>query len=441
MSETNRIPNGPKGKWLPTLAIVKDPRRAFEKWKATYGDPFLVNALNGPIVVTGRPDLIREVFGADPSTFDTFATETITPVLGAGSMILMSGDTHKRERKLVMPMFHGERMRAYGNTMQEVALESVRANEGGTPFDTLPMMTEISLNIIVQTVFGSASSRVLQLRKLGLELVKKSNPLIFFSKKTHFRFLGISPWDRFLKAKAELYAGLDREIDAARDRNFDSDDILSMMGRAKYEDGTSITQANIRDELMTFLFAGHETSALAMTWAIYHLHRYPEQLDRLRNEVDSLPEGDPAGLVGLPFLKAVVQETLRIHPIVTEVLRLLAKPFQLGEYHLPAGMAIAPSAVMAHYDPTIYKDPDKFDPQRFIDRSYSPFEYMPFGGGHRRCIGAAFASYEMAIVIGTLIRKFEFELLEKGPVHSARRSVTLGPSKKIKVRIVRRRNE
>jgi cytochrome P450 len=228
---------------------------------------------------------------------------------------------------------------------------------------------------------------------------------------------------------------LDQVVEQRRSPDSQHDDILSMLCGATYEDGEPITREHIYSELMTFLFAGHETTALSLTWAIYHLHRNPGTLKSLRLELDALSELSPAQLAAAPYLKAVVQETLRIHPLVTETLRKLKAPLDLDGYILPPGIAVAPATVLAHHNPVTYPDPEVFRPERFIERSYSPFEYMPFGGGHRRCIGAAFASYEMAIVLGTLIQGYEIELVDSHPVVPKRRNVTIGPSTAVPIRV------
>jgi cytochrome P450 len=266
-------------------------------------------------------------------------------------------------------------------------------------------------------------------------MVAAANPLLFFSKRAHISFLGLSPIDRWNKAKDKLYALFDRAIEARQRTGDTREDILALLCQAKYDDGQPISREQIYSELMTFLFAGHETTALSMTWAIYHLHVNPTTLGRLREELDTLPDEQPDTLAAAPYLKAVVQETLRIHPIVTETLRKLNAPLELGEFTIPTGMAVAAASVLAHRNAEVYPEPDIFRPERFLDRSYSPFEYMPFGGGHRRCVGAAFAGYQMAIVLGTLLKRFEFQLLETKAVVPKRRSVTMGPSSPIPVRV------
>jgi len=299
------------------------------------------------------------------------------------------------------------------------------------------LMTDISLEVIVRTIFGGSDRELAsQLIDASRKVVASSSPLLFFSRKTHLPFFGLSPWDRWRKAKKNLFQLFDRVIEQRQQSKTLSDDILSMLCGATYEDGQSITRDHIYSELITFLFAGHETTALSLTWAIYHLHKNPLALSSLIDELDSLADNSPTSLSSAPYLKATIQETLRIHPIVTETLRKLKSPLQLGEYRLPVGMGIAPATVLAHHNAATYTEPELFRPERFIERSYSPFEYMPFGGGHRRCIGAAFASYEMAIVLGTILKRYTLELIDSKPVVPKRRNVTIGPSSGVPIRVV-----
>ncbi len=217
---------------------VRDPRAAFRDWVAEFGDPLFVHALNGPLVLTGREDLIRTIFGADPEIYTLFASETLRPMLGSGSMILMEGSAHRRERKLIMPMFHGDRMKAYARSMQEVAIDELEKRIDKIPLMTLPMMTDISMGIIVRTIFGSHDhDRFEELRKAGREIIRRSHPLLFFSKKMHFHLLGYSPWDRFVQARRSINAAMDSEIERRSSNREEGEDILAMLMGATYEDG------------------------------------------------------------------------------------------------------------------------------------------------------------------------------------------------------------
>ncbi len=352
-------------------------------------------------------------------------------------MLLLAGAEHRRERKLVMPMFHGDRMRAYAAIMQQAAVDFIEAQPSGKPFNMLDVTTQISLRVIVRAIFGGEDAEpIRELTRLSEETIRRTAPILLFSTHSHFRFLGLSPWDRFTKAQRALQSAFDAEVQRRRDVPRQREDILTMLLQSQYDDGTEIDLTHARDELGTFLFAGHETSAIAMAWAMYHLHTNPQALSTLRHELSELNDPAPAELAQLPYLKAVVQETLRLNPVVTEVLRVLKEPMELDGYLLPAGTAVAPAAILAHYNEATFHDADAFQPERFLDRSYSSAEYFPFGGGHRRCAGAAFASYEMAIVLGTILSRYEFELLESKPVVPIRRNVTMGPSSGIRVRKV-----
>ena len=432
-----RLPPGPKGSWRPTLKLIRDPRAAMEAFIEKYGDPFLLNALNGPVVVTGREDLIRTIHGQDPSMYAPFATPTIIPMMGSGSMLILEGEMHRRERRLMTPMFHGDRMKAYGASMQQITVDQFEAHRARTNMTAMDLMTDISLETIVRTIFGGGDRDLaMKLMNASRRVVASSHPLLFFSRKTHISFCGLTPWDRLKAAKQELFQLLDQVIEDRKKSDSQHDDILSMLCAARYEDGQAITREHIYSELMTFLFAGHETTALSLAWAIYHLHRDQATLNKLRQELDALSDDSPAQLSAAPYLKATIQETLRINPIVTETLRKLKSPLALGEFLLPTGMAVAPATVIAHYNPNTYPDPDSFRPERFVERSYTPFEYMPFGGGHRRCIGAAFATYEMAMVLGTILKRFEIELVDTKPVVPKRRNITMGPSSQIPIRVI-----
>lgn len=438
MSSKAKLPKGPSGRIWPTLQLMRDPKGTFEKWRSKYGDPFFIHALNGPIVLTGREDLIREIYSVPPEHFGVFAEPVIKGLLGSGSIFAMADSAHRRERRLLMPMFHGDRMRSYGQSMQRIARTYLESHLALGRVDILPLMTRISFQVIVENIFGGTStSEVTDLINASTQMVKSMHPILFFTPKSHRSFLGLSPWSRFLPARKRLFQLMDQVIETRRNSVETHDDILSLLCQATYEDGSPITADHIRDELITFLFAGHETTALSLAWAMYYLHRNPQTLERLRVELTGLGS-DPHALGTAPFLKACIQETLRLNPIVTETLRTLTQPLDLGEYHLPAGHTLAIATVLAHYNPDHFPEPTKFIPERFFDRSYSPFVYMPFGGGHRRCLGAAFASFEMAMVLAVFANEFQFELLEKREVTSVRRNVTMGPSTPISMRVKRR---
>ena len=233
------LPPGPKGSWSPTLKFIRSPRQMLEKWRAEFGDPFFLHALNGPIVLTGREDLIREIFGTDPDLFDQFAIQTILPVMGSGSIFSMVGSQHRRERKLVMPMFHGDRMRSYGRNMCDLTAEKTRRSLSSGRIETLPLMTDISFGVIVQNIIGGTEQNELDaLVAASRKVIETIRPTLLFTRKTHISFLGLTPWDRFCRAKNELYAQIDRIIDGRQSSSQQHDDILSLLVRLPTRTGS-----------------------------------------------------------------------------------------------------------------------------------------------------------------------------------------------------------
>ena len=431
-----RLPLGPTGKVLPTLRFMRDNLGTLRRWVAEFGDPVFVNALNGPLIVTGRPDLIETIFSADPANYETFAKDTLTPILGEGSMLQLDGQSHRRERKLIMPMFHGQRMKSYVDSMQRIAMRSFDKYADSGTVSMLDITTAISLDVIVEVILGAEDEEaVAALVKQSAAVMQYTSPLFFFSRKTQIRFFGLGPWDRFEKASRALRETLTQEVQKRKEGGEGREDILALLVESRYEDGSEMDLEHLLDELGTFLFAGHETSAIAMAWAVYYLLNNPDAQEKLVEELDANADKAPAEIARLPWLNAVVSESLRLNPIVGDVLRVLKEPVDLGEYRIPAGYALVPAIALAHYNETVFPDPESFDPSRFIDKRYSPGEYLPFGGGVRRCAGAAFALHEMAIVLGTLFSRYELELRETKPVVPKRRNITIGPSTGIRVEI------
>ena len=432
------LPDGPPGKLRSTWRVIRNPKDLFAKSVKRYGDPFLLTAMNGPVLVTGKPDFVEQIFRAPPETFNVFARDAMIPILGSGSLLLMEGTKHRAERKRVAPPLHGNCMRTYGQAMQSTAEAVISQIEVGTAFTGLQIGTDISLDVILKTILGADTDRLLgEFRTLTRKVLSRSWPILFFSPKTQLRFLGFSPMDRLRSAQRQLREQLRIELDRRGDQINHRDDLLSILARPT-EDSPAPDFEELADSVGTLMFAGHETTAVSIAWALYHLHRHPAWLNRLREELDASDQRAET-YAAMPLLKAIVQETLRLNPIVTEVLRIVREPFRLGSYDVPVGHGVAAASCLTHYDPEIYDAPDEFNPGRFLDRTYTPSQYYPFGGGVRRCVGAAFATYELAIVLGTILHSHEFELLDQQEVLPARRNITMGPSTGVRLRILRRR--
>lgn len=427
-----------------TFNVMRDHYRAYEDLFEAYGDTARLNALNGDIVATRNREYIKQIFAHNPLDYDPFAAATVEPLVGNGSLFTITGEAHRRERRLLMPCFHGDRMRAYGQLMHEAARDELRramasATGGGEQQVVMvyPVMNRVSMEVIIRAVFGVAEpAMVEEVREAVTQAMDALHPVFLFSKAMQRPFLGMGPYAKFRRrmdaAEAMVYKEMDRKQEGGAE---EGEDILSLLLMARDEDGQGLSRESIRDHLFTLLAAGHETTAIAMTWVIYHLLTHPEVLSRARAEVDeAFDRGDTIDEIAkLPYLTAIWKEALRIHPILPDVLRTLTAPMELGPYKIEAGKVVSVAISAVHHDPELYDEPEKFKPERFLERNYKPWEYMPFGGGHRRCVGAAFAGYEMGIVLATWLREVEMELREAGEVTPKRRSLTIAPSSPVKV--------
>jgi cytochrome P450 len=256
------------------------------------------------------------------------------------------------------------------------------------------------------------------------------------------RFGGIGPYARMLRVRDRvdtlIYDAIARR--RARAGEGGADDVLGLMLSARYDDGSAMSDSEIRDQLLTIVFAGHETSGIALAWAINWLERTPQVRDRLLAELASLGQDPtPAALAAAPYLEAVCHETLRLYPVVGEVVRLLRAPLALGAWTIPAGVPVAAGIALVHARADLYPEPEAFRPERFLDRRFAPHEYLPFGGGARRCIGAAFGLYEMKVVLGTLLARYRFTLAREGPERPVMRNLAMGPKGKVRVTAAPRR--
>jgi cytochrome P450 len=443
-SASNELPPGPKIALFQTARYARDPYGFLCAMQREYGDLITVPTLNGTLVVIGDPAHVQQVFSADPETFAPFGARSIEPLVGPNSVLLLQGARHRRERKLLVPPFHGARMRAYGETIRRAALAAMTTWSVGQPFVMQGSTQWISLEVIVRAVFGvEDAAHIEALRAAIIELVAATVPSLVFFPWLRRPWGGLSPYNRYARALQRVEALIYGEIADRRARPEEArEDILSLLLAARDEDGQGLRQEELRDELLTLLFAGHETTGIALAWANYWLHRHPGALDRLRAEVDALGDSpDPEVIARLPYLDAVCNETLRLHPIVPDVPRMLARPLELGGYRVAPPLGVDVATALVHRREALYPEPDLFRPERFLERRFTPFEFFPFGGGHRRCIGAAFATYELKIVLATFLRHAHLELAEPDAVKPARRNVVIGPATGVRMRLRERRSQ
>lgn len=423
------------------------PLSFMEKYAAEEGPIFrkaiAVGAAQPNIWFVSDPDALQTILSQDTTVFDApgEANGLLRPIVGDRSMILLSDQEHRRSRKLLMPPFHGERMRQYGDTIVAIARSAVDALGPNQRFIARQQMQDVTLQVILDVVFGlRPGDRQAQMKPLIaaiLDMVGSPlrSSLLFF--KQFQRPLG--PWRNFLRDRAALDELIYAEI---RDRRAqppgDDQDILSLLLSARDEDGNPMDDQELRDELITLLVAGHETTASAIAWAFYWIHQNEHIRTTLLAELDTLPpDPDPMDLFRLPYLTAICNETLRIYPIgMLTFPRRVRQPVRLANQTLEPGELVMGSIYLAHRNPNVFPNPTEFCPDRFLKRQYSPYEFLPFGGGSRRCLGLALAQYEMKLVLGTWLRHWTFELTEPGPVPPQRRGLTLGPKTGVRMRTV-----
>lgn len=431
-------------RWSPAVLLAAvNPDAYLRHRQRRDGDPFRVRFPGmGETLFTGRPDGAREIFRTPPALLGPPSPNPIEPLLGAGSLILLGGARHTRERKLMMPPFHGARMHAFGDVIERATITEVGRWEAGAVVRALPAAQRITLDVIIRAVFGvEDGARQQRYRSVIGELLRSLTPPLLLFPQTRRPFGGRGPWAKFLRLRADLDALLTEEIVARRGASGTEtadQDVLSLLMSATYDDGATLSDDDLLDELRTLLVAGHETTATAIAWALFHIHRSPEIRERLLAELRSQgPAPSPDILAGLPYLGAVCSESLRAHPVVPIVLRRVTEATALRGVDVQAGQTIGIAVPLLHSDPQAWPEPSRFIPDRFLDRSYSPFEYAPFGGGHRRCLGAALATYELRIIVGTIMGRATLALSPRDrrrrPPPSIPKNITTGPRREIRL--------
>ena len=408
---------------LQMAGWIVRPGAVMRRRHAAHGDVFRLQIEPGaPWVMVSGPEDVKTVFTLGPQDFSA-ATDILRPTLGAHSLLCLDGDEHLRQRRLLLPPFHGERMQRYREVMREATLEAIERMPVGEPFALRDHTQAITLDVIMRAVFGVTDGpEVERLRgPLSRMLTWFGGPVVLLAQATlgpgsplsrRSRRVAIDPVD------AEL-----RRIIAERRAQDDlegRDDILSLLLQARDEDGEPMSDDELRDELLTLLVAGHETTATGLAWAMERLTRHPAALERLTAEART---GDTA------YSDAVVKETLRLRPVVQLVPRRMRRDLELSTCTVPAGEKVVVSIYLAHHRPETYPEPDAFRPERFLgDPPSSAYAWIPFGGGIRRCIGAAFAQVEMEVVLHTLVANARFAPVGEAE-HAVRRAISLAPSR------------
>jgi len=428
------LPPGPRAPaTLQTIRLLARPVPFFESARRRYGEPFTARILRaGRLVFISDPPSIKALFGADRENIVAPGRNVVLgPLLGERSLLLLNGPEHLARRKLMLPPFHGERMRAYERVMEEATEREISRWPLNREFRIHPSMQAITLEVIMRAVFGVGEDHRDDLRQRLLAILAATrSPLAIGLTMPAVRSVGA--FRRVRRTIAETDEILAAEIAERRaDPSLASrEDILSLLVAARDENGEGMSDAELRDQLLTLLMAGHETTATALAWAFDLLFRHPEAMERLREEV----EGDEH-----EYLDAVAEETLRLRPVVPFVGRELRVPMELGGRQLPPGTVVMPSIYLTHTRADLYPEPYAFRPERFLTEPPETYSWIPFGGGTRRCIGAAFAQVEMRVVLRTVLRAVELRGGSDAPEAIVRRNVTLSPRGGTPVVVERRR--
>jgi cytochrome P450 len=417
-----KLPPGPRApRAVQTFAWWTRSVPLFERCRARYGKRFTLRLLQSPpFVHLSEPADVKEVFRAPPDVLHPGeGARLLEPVVGANSVILLDEGAHLSQRKLMLPAFHGERMEALTGLLEEVTGREVAGWPLSEPVQLHPRLQALTLEVILRAVFGldegprldALRDRLTQVLRFG----SQPGSLLPFLQRGR-------AWRDFVRGREEVDALLFDLIDERRatEQGAERDDVLAMLLAARHEDGSPMSKRELRDELMTLLVAGHETTASELSWAFERLARTPRVLERLVAAVDS---GD-----GDAYLTATVQETLRHRPVLPQAApRLVKKPVEIGGFRYPEGVCLAANAYLIHHDPAIYPDPYEFRPERFLDEPPGTYTWIPFGGGRRRCLGASFALLEMKVVLRAVLARAAPAPASSPTEGSRRRSITLSP--------------
>jgi cytochrome P450 len=450
-------PRIPQPHFLQLHQWVAHPLRFMEESAKRYGDSFVMQFPNAPpFLFTRDLEMIRQLFTGKPEDFYVGpVNRVLEPMVGRNSLLLLDDREHIRERRMMTPPFHGERMLSYGLSMRESASRSIDRWPLGKSFTLHEVFQDITLDIILKTVFGLSEGETLErFRELFVRMLNMGSrdAVLYLSAllpaERMLKLLAVGrdpirlgpwkadvsrllPWTQLSRLMREVDAYLYAEMARRRAEGIEKhEDVLSMLMQARDEHGQPMSDQELRDEAITLLAAGHETTATTLSWAFHFVLQHPEVEEKLRAELQQVAGTGPLApehVSRLEYLDATLKETLRLLPVAPAVGRVLQRPMKVGEWELPAGMAVMACAYLTHRRPDLWPEPERFHPERFVGKRPGPHEYFPFGGGARRCLGMAFASYEMRIVFAEVLRRVKLRAATPYAFRVSRRGVTLAP--------------
>jgi cytochrome P450 family 110 len=431
------------------LRYSRRPYDALAENAREFGNSWTVRApAQPPIVMCSDPDAIRDIFNADADELHGGEAQgpILAPILGRKSVLVLDGARHRRERRLLMPPFHGERMHLYGRMMRDITDRVIDRWPIGRPFPVHREMQAITLDVILRAVFGlDEGAKLTHLRGAivsALKLFDGAAAAFLAIPALQVELGGLTPWGRYVRHRREVDGVLRTEIARRRTEGTTGrTDVLSMLVEARDEDGTPMTDQELLDEMFTILGAGHETTATALSWAFHHVLRRPDVLERLHAERERVADDERWELDQLPrfeYLDAVIKESTRLTPVATQVMRTLKVPKRIGTMNLPAGVNVSAAIYVTHHRADLWPDPERFDPDRFVGTRPGPYTFFPFGGGERRCLGAAFAHYEMKVVLAQVLSRATLRIAPGYRMRPMLRAITVAPSRGMPVVLDRR---
>ena len=431
---------------IQQLQILTKPLETLDKWSEKYGDNFrILGEHSPPTILFSSPDAIQSILTSPYSKICSAPeSSSIKFLLGENSLLFLKEALHQQKRRLLMPIFYKDSIKKYGRMISSITQEQLSTLSLETEILIRPFIKQISLHIILQVIFGiSSGERYDRLFFLLSKFVKYfDSPLISLMLAFPFARIPIGIWKNFIQVKQELDQLIYTEIAEKRKISLETSDVLSLLIAARDENNHSLQDKEIHDQLMTLVFAGYETTAAALSWGLYWTHYLPEVSRKVEKEVNEVDgEKDPQSLAELPYLSAVCSETLRLYPIALGTFsRTVQQPIEIAGFELEPKTNIHISIYLAHRRQSVYPNPLEFRPERFLERQFSPFEYLPFGGGGRKCLGSHLALYEMKIVLATILRKLRLELVNPRLLKPVRYGLAMIPPKSLTLKITEIRN-
>ena len=427
------LPDGPKNSSLiQEIQFFLRPLQTLDAWHQSYGDNFKLSTKNElpAIIFFSSPEAIKRIFTANPEYLSCVGE--INPfkfLLGENSIFSLDGKQHQHQRRILMPPFHSEKLSEYSQIICSTTEQAISQLTPGKFFVVNSLTEDISLNVLLNVVFGLHTGEIYnqlrQLLKLLFDVLH--NPFIRIA--TSFTPKGLIPWSPgYLVQQIDklLYTLIAERRCEAKDSLL-RQDILTMLLEARDESGKLMNEKELRDSLFTLIFAGYQTTASALSWALYWSHYLPKVNEKLSDELNSFScTSNKSQITRLPYLSAICSETLRIYPIsLIPFIRFVQKPMEIVGYQLPVKTMVYVSIYLAHHRSEVYSQPKCFKPERFLERQFSPYEYLPFGGGYRRCIGAAFAQLEIKLVLATILSRLKLTLVTHRPIKPVRRGLIM----------------